>query len=283
MKFALVFLAMCSTQQCPKPAHPSETKLYSSFHACWLDLVPKIYYSTGSRGKWKCVQRAEPAATKPILSHVAVPPNGSEIAPLLRMESGGDAQLVNRFGYAGLFQFGAPLLADLGLYIPGLKEDLSTWSETGRVAPGKWSGTFSIPGFPTVRTLSDFLENRGAQLAAFRFDRARMEQQIERRGLDGYLNHEIGGTTITRTGLVYMIHLGGPGGTQRVLQTQGRSNPRDANGTSLLDYARIGAKIRAPELLKLGHPQDMVAGPSTPEQGIGPRLHATLTEENSRT
>jgi hypothetical protein len=40
-----------------------------------------------------------------------------------------------------------------------------------------------------------------------------------------------------------MIHLGGAGGAQRVLQTQGRANPRDANGTSLLDYARAGAVL----------------------------------------
>ena len=192
------------------------------------------------------------------------------------MESGGDAQLVNRFGYAGLFQFGAPILVDLGLYTPGRKEDLSTWSKTGRAAPGKWSGTFNIPGFPAVRTLSDFLENRGAQLAAFNFERARMKQQIERRGLDGYVDHEIGGTTITRIGLVYMIHLGGPGGAQRVLQTQGRTNPRDVNGTSLLDYARVGAKISAPELVKTGHSEDMAADPSTPEHGTRPGLHRHL-------
>jgi hypothetical protein len=265
MKFALVLLAMCGTHQCPKQVHP-ETKLYSSFHACWLDLVPKIYYSTGSHSKWQCVRRAEPAAAKPTFSNAALPPHSSEIAPLLRMESGGDAELVNRFGYAGLFQFGAPLLADLGLYTPGPTEDLSTWSKTERAAPGKWTGTFSIPGFPTVRTLSDFLDSRDAQLAAFNFHRARMEQQIERRGLDGYLDQEIRGTTITRTGLMYMIHLGGPGGAQRVLQTQGRTNPKDANGTSLLDYARVGAKIRPPELLERGHSEDTVASPSSLEQ-----------------
>src|SRR6185437_10415881 len=138
----------------------------------------------------------------------------------------------------------------LGLYTPGPREDLSTWSKTERAAPGKWSGTFSIPGFPTVRTLSNFLESRDAQFAAFSFDRARMEQQIERRGLEGYVDLEIGGTAITRTGLMYMMHLGGPGGAQRVLQTRGRKNPRDANGTSLLDYARVGAKIRVPEFVK---------------------------------
>jgi hypothetical protein len=207
-----------------------------------------------------CAKRTEAAAARPASRNIAMPADASEAAPLLRMESGGNAQLVNRFGYAGLFQFGAPLLADLGLYKPGPMEDLSIWSKTGRAALGKWTGTFSIPGFPNVRTLSDFLENRDAQFTAFRFHRAAAQEQIERRGLDGYVDHEIAGTTITRTGLLYMIHLGGAGGAQRVLQTQGRTNPKDANGTSLLDYARLGAAGRRSSE-KRHFDKDAVAGP----------------------
>jgi hypothetical protein len=243
MKFAIVFFAICSSHQCAQPSQPVGTKLYSSYHECWVKLVPKIYYSSGSHGKYMCVQRAEPVVAKATPPNVD-PPSGPEFEPLLRRESGGHAQLVNQFGYAGLFQFGAPLLADLGLYTPGPLEDLSNWSKTGRDAPGKWSGLFEIPGFPTVRTLSDFLENRAAQFAAFSIHRASMEQQIAKRGLDDYLDQEIAGTTITRTGLLYMIHLGGAGGAQRVLETHGRRNPKDANGTSLLDYARMGAALR---------------------------------------
>lgn len=242
MKFALVLLTVCSTQHCQPTPHPAEAKLYSSFHACWLSLVPKIYYSEGKHGQWKCVRHAEPPVQKATLSSVALGSAAFVDEPLLRMESGGNARLVNRYGYAGLFQFGAPRLADLGLYSPGANENLSTWSKTGRTAPGKWSGTFNIPGFPTVRTLADFLQNTAAQVAAFGLHRATMEQQIAKRGLDGFLDHKIAGTRITRRGLLYMIHLGGAAGTQRVLKTDGRADPRDANGTSLLDYARLGAR-----------------------------------------
>lgn len=242
MKFALVLLTVCGTHHCLHEPHVAETKLYSSYHACWLNLVPKIYYSVGNRRNWKCVARAEQVGQKPARVMIALNPNTHEIAPLLRMESGGDPELVNRFGYAGLFQFGAPLLADLGLYSPGANENLSDWSRTGRAEPGKWSGTFDIPGFPNVRTLSDFLRDPTAQLAAFGVHRAAMERQIAKRGFEDYLDHEIHGTMITRTGLLYMIHLGGAGGTERVLRTHGQANPMDANGTSLLDYARIGAR-----------------------------------------
>ena len=260
MKFALVFLAVCG-QHCAHPYPAAEPKLYSSFHACWVNLVPKVYYSIGGPGKWSCVQRADPAGSKPALSNVALPLSTSEVQPLLIMESGGDARLVNRFGYAGLFQFGAPLLADLGLYIPGPLEDLANWSKTGRSAPGKWSGTFDIPGFPSIRTLSDFLDSRSAQFAAFSVHRASMERQIANRGLDGYLDRQIAGMTITRAGLLYMIHLGGAGGAERVLTTHGRANPRDANGTSLLDYARLGAVLHLDSSEKRGFSDEVVAGP----------------------
>jgi len=243
MKFALVLLAACSAHHCLPASHHAETKLYSSYHACWLHLVPKIYYSEGGHGTWKCVARAQPT-----VGRAALPTGGSggsaEVEPLVRIESGGDPEVVNRFGYAGLFQFGAPLLADLDLYSPGPNEDLESWSKTGRTAPGKWSGTFNIPGFPTVRKLSDFLKSPAAQFAAYTFHRARMERQIADRGLADYLDHKIDGTVITRPGLLYMIHLGGAGGAQRVLQTHGRRDPADANGTTLLDYARMGEKFR---------------------------------------
>lgn len=49
---------------------------------------------------------------------------------LAQAESGGRPEVVNQFGYAGRYQFGAPRLADLGLYKPGAGEDLSTWSKT---------------------------------------------------------------------------------------------------------------------------------------------------------
>jgi hypothetical protein len=244
MKFALVLLAACSTPHCPHSSPRAEAKLYSSYHACWISLVPKIYYSDGKHGTWKCVPRAEPAGQKSAFLNATQGESAPEVGPLVRIESGGDPQSVNRFGYAGLFQFGAPLLADLGLYSPGPREDLGSWSSTGRTAPGKWSGTFTIPGFPAVRTLSDFLKNPAAQSAAYSLHRAGMERQITKRGLADYLDQKIDGTIITRTGLLYMIHLGGPGGAQRALRTHGRQDRADANGTTLLDYARIGQKLR---------------------------------------
>lgn len=161
---------------------------------------------------------------------------------LVATESGGRPDVVNRFGFAGLYQFGAPRLADLGVYSPGSNEKLGNWNKTVSTAPGKWSGTFNIPGFQNVRTLDDFLANPEAQQAVYDMHRTRMGQEARVNGLDRYIGQTVGGVEITPAGLENMIHLGGVEGTRRVLESGGRSNPRDANGTSVLDYARMGAR-----------------------------------------
>lgn len=92
-------------------------------------------------------------------------PDGSTPAPtsgfgssLASSESGNNPAVVNSAGYSGTFQFGAPRLADLGLYQPAKNENLDA---------NQWSGTFNIPGFPDVKTHQDFLNNQQAQNAAF--------------------------------------------------------------------------------------------------------------------
>lgn len=165
---------------------------------------------------------------------------------LISFESGGNPTKVNQLGYAGLYQFGAPLLTDLGLYKPGANEDLKSWSKTSSNAPGKWSGTFSIPGFPDVKNVKDFLSNPDAQKAAFDTHTQNMDSAIDSSGMSRFEGQTVGGVPITRDGMRAMIHLGGAEGAQRTLESGGANNPRDANGTSLLDYARMGGQAGAP-------------------------------------
>ena len=166
---------------------------------------------------------------------------GVPIGPqLARAESGGKADAVNQFGYAGKYQFGAPRLADLGVYQPGQGENLVDWSKGPRDAEGKWSGTFNIPGFPQVKTLQDFLGNADAQDAVMKLQQQRANQEIDVRGMDRYLGQTVGGVVVTRPGLQAMIHLGGPGSAQAFLESGGRTNPADANGKTVGDYARLG-------------------------------------------
>jgi hypothetical protein len=152
---------------------------------------------------------------------------------LVASESSGNPRLVNSLGYAGLYQFGAPRLADLGLYTPGQGENLKSWQ-----SGAKWTGTFNIPNFPQVKTLQDFLGNPAAQQAAFGAHTARMDQEIKQFGLDKYEGQTVGGVTINRQALYGMIHLGGAQGTANALASGGANAARDAYGTSVMDYAR---------------------------------------------
>jgi hypothetical protein len=168
---------------------------------------------------------------------------------LTRSESGGKANLINPLGYAGTYQFGAPRVADLGVYTPGSGEDMATWSKSSKDAPGKWSGTFNIPGFPQIKTINDFAATPAAQKAVFDLHTSRSDKDAEKAGLNDYIGEEVGGTTITKDGIRAMIHLGGVGGAQKFLESGGKYNPADANGTKLSDYARLGARSGgAPEL-----------------------------------
>jgi hypothetical protein len=163
-------------------------------------------------------------------------------AALLQRESGGNPAVVNRFGYAGLYQFGAPRLQSIGVYQKGQSEDFSQWSKTARDAPGKWSGTFTIEGFPDVKTFEDFLRNPDAQRAVRQIDVQRMDNDITAQGLDRFVGQTVGGVPITREGIRNMMHLGGVYGAKYFLESDGRTNAADANGTTVGDYARMASR-----------------------------------------
>ncbi|MCA1831233.1 MAG: hypothetical protein LC750_00535 [Actinobacteria bacterium] len=176
----------------------------------------------------------------PQADQVRILATGNLDARLVQSESGGDPTVVNKLGYAGAYQFGAPRLAALGVYTPGSGENLAGWSKTPKDAPGKWTGTFSIPGFPEVKTLNDFLANPDAQKAAYGLHQQRTDKEIDDLGLGQYIGQTIGGVPITRDGIRAMIHLGGAEGARVTLASGGGINPADANGTTRLDYARLG-------------------------------------------
>jgi hypothetical protein len=191
----------------------------------------------------------------PQSDQVRIMASGSLDAKLVQSESGGDPTKVNPLGYVGAYQFGAPRLKDLGVYTPGAGENLAGWSKTPANAPGKWSGTFNIPGFPAVKTMADFRASPEAQKAAYSLHQQKTEQEIDSLGLGSYVGQTVGGVPITRDGLRAAIHLGGASGVQKMLASGGSYNPADANGTTLLDYAQMGATgaRSAPGMVKPGN------------------------------
>ncbi len=162
---------------------------------------------------------------------------------LASSESGGRYNVMESHGLgpAGKYQFTATRLMDIGDYTPGPNENVSGTQAWTR-SPNKWSGTFNIPGFEDVKTLGQFLSNGPAQEAAFSNHVTKMDQEITSNGLDKYEGNTVGGVPITKDGLYNMIHLHGAEGTARTLASGGADNPPDANGTTPLDYAAMGAK-----------------------------------------
>ncbi len=65
-----------------------------------------------------------------------------------------------------------------------------------------------------------------------------IDRQADRLGLTRYIGQEVGGVPVTRDAIRSMAHLGGIGGAQKFLETGGRHNPADVNGTSLRDYGQ---------------------------------------------
>lgn len=179
---------------------------------------------------------------------------------LVTRESSGKPGIVNPWGYAGLYQFGAPRMADLGIYDPQ-GENLQGWGGRKTTA-GKWTGTFNIPGFPDVKKLPDFLANPAAQKAAFEIHRQRMDKEIADRGLGGFIGQTVGGVKITRDGIHAMMHLGGAGGAAKALKSGGAVNAADANGSTLLSYAKMGeggSETDLPDYILRMSPEDREA------------------------
>jgi hypothetical protein len=170
---------------------------------------------------------------------------GKNLNDFLRSrESGGKIDALNPQGYAGVYQIGAPLAYEAGFYKPGPEENISSgWSGA------KWSGTFQIPGYPQVKTLKDFLNNPAAQDVAYRLSMAVKDRQLSSKGLYDYVGKVIGGVPVTRDGILAGAWLGGANGVEAYLKSNGVINRRDANGTSIQDYMRLGASPRpTPEL-----------------------------------
>jgi hypothetical protein len=208
---------------------------------------------------------------------VAAATGGLEGA-LRQRESSNNPRVVNQLGYAGSYQFGAPRLTTMGVYRPGANEDLEGWSKSGRHAPGKWSGTFNIPGFPEVRTLDDFLANPAAQRKAYDIHDNLMDQEIDRMGFRKYVGTTHRGVPITVEGLKAGMHLGGAGGVQKFFQGE---DSADANGTKVASYIRMGAGVKDAPSRYAGVPQEKLE--RAMNDGINERARDEATANAART
>jgi|GEM_PF-2656893 len=151
---------------------------------------------------------------------------GDFLSGLVNSESGGNWQALNDEGYGGRLQFGDARLADA--------------ARAGVIPAGMTGADFSrMP--PEV------------QQAVEQWHFGDIDQQAANMGLNQYFGQTIGGVPINADSIRAMAHLGGIGGAQRFIESGGRYNPADSNGTRLSDYGtRFGGGGSAPTQVAQG-------------------------------
>ena len=150
------------------------------------------------------------------------------------LESNGNYEIVNSYGYLGKYQMGECALIDAGLYTHDSTGCRSQdWS-------GQWTGVYG------VNSVDSYLQTAEAQDLAFhRFTSANWAE-IRARGLDSYIGMNINGVVITAAGLLAGAHLGGVGGVEAFLQSYGMEDRGDANGTRISGYINMFNGIDPP-------------------------------------
>ena len=100
---------------------------------------------------------------------------------------------------------------------------------------------------PPGTTPQQFMASPELQQRAEQWHFSDIDQAIKQNGYDRLVGQQINGVPVTVEGLRAVAHLGGKEGMRKFVETQGRYNPADANGTRLSDYfARHGGQPQAP-------------------------------------
>jgi len=154
-------------------------------------------------------------APAPATGAAATQASGVSPASLIQSESGGDWGARNSVprrdgtvGHFGRLQFSQPRIAEAA----------------------------AAGAIPQGTTPQAFMASPELQQAAERWHFADIDRNIRERGLDRYVGQNINGVPVTLEGMRAVAHLGGNQGLARFLESGGRYNPADANGTSLLNY-----------------------------------------------
>lgn len=157
------------------------------------------------------------------------------LTALGKRESGNKYDIANRFGYLGRFQFGEAALVDCQLYLPdGSRRNdwISEWSEEAQ----RWP----------VNNKDQFLATPPFQdFAILRFNILQWSA-IVRLGLTRFIGQEVGGVTVTKSGMLGGAHLLGPGNLKKFLASNGATLPRDGNGTPITEYIELFADYDVP-------------------------------------
>ena len=123
-------------------------------------------------------------------------------------ESNNDWTIVNTINCLGEWQFAHTTLSFLGY---------------GHITPAKFRKDPSIfPRELQLKVLKELME----------------VNELSLRNYESYIGRTINGILITKAGLLAGMHLGGSGGVQIFLMTEGRVDKDDAYGTRISDYIK---------------------------------------------
>jgi len=152
---------------------------------------------------------------------------------LAQRESGGNAGVVNTYGYLGLYQLGEPAMMDASWY------DETPPNETSRNDwIGAWLSNAQVNG---VTSKATYLAKPNAQDIAVRRYHDRVAGYISSLGLLAYEGSTVNGVVITKSGLLAACHLLGCGTVRDYLQSPGGGTPADAYGTTIEEYLSLFA------------------------------------------
>ncbi|HEX5311229.1 hypothetical protein [Aquabacterium sp.] len=156
---------------------------------------------------------------------------------LFESEGGGNAHIVNQYGYLGKYQFGEDALVDLGYY----KADGSKNVGANGKFKYDWAGAWTGKHGATSKEV--FLSSPEIQDHAARDWVALLCKRMHRYKLDGYIGKTVGGVEVTESGLIAAAHLKGFGnakhpGVIAFLKSGGTINAADANGTKVSSYMK---------------------------------------------
>lgn len=121
---------------------------------------------------------------------------------------------------------------------------------------------------PAGTTPQQFMRSPELQKAAENWHFNDIDQYIARVGLDRAIGQSINGIPVTVEGMRNVAHLGGKEGLAKFITSGGRYNPSDANGTSLMDYLRLGARGSRTAQADLPAPGSGYAEADTGERGF---------------
>jgi hypothetical protein len=162
------------------------------------------------------------------------------LTALRHRESGGNYQVINTLNFVGAYQFGEAALIDLGY----VRRDSDVYNND-------FSGGFT--GKHGIRSLQQFINSPDVQDRAVQDWMGLMWHYIRSDGLDQYAWREVGGVTLSPSGMLAATHLLGAGGLREFVDSNGSADIRDPYGMPLRNY-----------IIDLGG-YDIPFGPSLPD------------------